>query len=139
MPTAKEKSDFSARLRFALRKSAQTIKGATDLARLFNLKYRSNRSITVQTAHKWLSGRAIATADKIEILAERLGVNPDWLHYGPPPEPTQCKLEDPQRAQPNDSPSPETLLLATQIEARRDHQRYLVVELLTHFYGKSPE
>src|SRR5260364_2604 len=112
MPTAKEKSDFSARLRFALRKSAQTIKGATDLARLFNLKYRSNRSITVQTAHKWLSGRAIPTADK---------------------------LENTQRAQLKYSPSPETLLLATQIEALPDHQRYLVVELVTHFYGKSPE
>src|SRR5260363_319645 len=99
MPTAKEKSDFSARLRFALRKSAQTIKGATDLARLFNLKYRSNRSITVQTAHKWL------------------GVNPHCLHYGPPPEPIQSKLENTQRAQLKYSPSPETLLLATQIEA----------------------
>ncbi|CCD28862.1 putative transcriptional regulator [Candidatus Glomeribacter gigasporarum BEG34] len=139
MPTAKEKSDFSARLRFALRKSAQTIKGATDLARLFNLKYRSNRSITVQTAHKWLSGRAIPTADKIEILAEWLGVNPHWLHYGPPPEPIQSKLENTQRAQLKYSPSPETLLLATQIEALPDHQRYLVVELVTHFYGKSPE
>src|SRR5260363_431300 len=94
MPTAKEKSDFSARLRFALRKSAQTIKGATDLARLFNLKYRSNRSITVQTAHKWLSGRAIPTADKIDILAEWLSVNPNWLHYGPAPEPIPPKLKN---------------------------------------------
>ncbi len=139
MPTAKEKSDFSARLRFALRKSAQPIKGATDLARLFNLKYRSSPGITVQTTHKWLTGRAIPTTDKLEVLAEWLGVNPHWLHYGPPPEPIQSKSKNAQPAQLKYSLSPEALLLAAQIEALPDHQRYLVVELVTHFYGKVPE
>jgi transcriptional regulator with XRE-family HTH domain len=135
MPTAQERSDFSARLRFALKKSAQPIKGATDLARIFNLKHRASAGVTVQTTHKWLTGRAIPTADKIETLAEWLDVNPHWLHYGPPPESAPTKAKDAQLKQLKYPPSSETLLLANKIEALPDHQRYLVAELITQFYG----
>ncbi len=140
MPTAKEKLDFSARLRFALKKSAQPIKGATDLARLFNLKHSASAGITVQTTHKWLTGRAIPTKDKIETLSEWLGVNSHWLHYGPPPSDSfQSKSKDTQLSQLKYPSPPEVLLLAKKIEALPDHQRYLVAELITQFYGNLPE
>jgi transcriptional regulator with XRE-family HTH domain len=139
MPTPQERVDFSARLRFALKKSAQPIKGATDLARLFNLKHRSSAGVTVQTTHKWLTGRAIPTTDKIETLAEWLEVNPHWLHYGPAPESAPAKAKKAQLKQLKYPPSSETLLLAKKIEALPEHQRYLVAELVTQFYGNMPE
>src|SRR5260363_349413 len=68
MPTAQEKAAFSERLKCALRKSDPPVKDATDLARLFNLQHRavSCIGIAVQAAHKWLSGLAIPSADKID-------------------------------------------------------------------------
>ncbi|WP_042688342.1 transcriptional regulator, partial [Candidatus Glomeribacter gigasporarum] len=77
MPTAQEKAAFSERLKCALRKSDPPVKDATDLARLFNLQHRavSCIGIAVQAAHKWLSGLAIPSADKIATLAKWLNMS----------------------------------------------------------------
>src|SRR5260364_150273 len=56
MLTTQEKTDFSARLKCALRESNRPVHGAVELARLFNQQYCPG--ISVQTAHKWLSGCA---------------------------------------------------------------------------------
>src|SRR5260363_313220 len=58
MLTTQEKTDFSARLKCALRESNRPVHGAVELARLFNQQYCPG--ISVQTAHKWLSGGGIA-------------------------------------------------------------------------------
>jgi transcriptional regulator with XRE-family HTH domain len=85
MPTAEEKAAFTERLQFAMRRAPEMPQGPTELALHFNLRYRGAQPISPQTAHKWLSGRTIPTADKLQTLAEWLDVDLHWLHYGPPP------------------------------------------------------
>src|SRR5260221_9910898 len=85
MPTAQEKAAFAQRLQLALNRLPKPVKGPTQLANQFNLRHRGDTPVSPQTAHKWLSGRTIPTADKIKTLAEWLHVNEHWLHYGPAP------------------------------------------------------
>ncbi|BBE10476.1 MAG: hypothetical protein ON057_000836 [Glomeribacter sp. 1016415] len=139
MPSNQERSAFSERLRLALKRGPKPVKGATDLARLFNLQHRDGAGVSVQTTHKWLTGRAIPTADKIKTLAEWLDVGEHWLHYGPPPDPALLKAKEVKLKQAKYPPSPETVTLAKKIEALPEHQRYLVEELITQFYGKVPD
>ncbi len=123
MSSEQKKSAFSARLRFALKRHSSPVKGATDLARHFNLRHPGT-SVSVQTTHKWLTGRAMPTDDKIKTLAAWLNVTEHWLHYGPPPEPTI----NPARRHP---PASNTLVLAEKIEALPEPLRDLVEELVS--------
>jgi transcriptional regulator with XRE-family HTH domain len=74
MPTYAEKASFSKRLELALRRSQGTDVGATELALRFNLCH-TGTGVSAQTAHKWLSGRAIPASDKLATLAT-------WLNVG---------------------------------------------------------
>lgn len=138
MPTNQERSSFSERLRLALKRGHKPVKGATDLARLFNLQH-DGTGVSVQTTHKWLSGRAIPTTEKIRTLAEWLGVSEHWLHYRPPPDSSLLKVKETKLQQAKYPTSPETIELAKKIEALPEHQKYLVEELITQFYGQGPE
>ncbi len=136
MPTNEEKSAFSRRLELALRRSPEPVQGATELALRFNLRYRGN-AVSAQTAHKWLTGRAIPTPDKLATLAAWLNVSEHWLHYGPPPAPPSpasvLKARQPQADyQPTaaGTASPEALALALRIQSLPSHQRYLLEELV---------
>jgi transcriptional regulator with XRE-family HTH domain len=138
MPTLEEKAAFSKRLELALRRSTDPVQGATELALRFNLRHQGN-AVSAQTAHKWLTGRAIPTSDKLATLAEWLNVNEHWLHYGPAPG---TDLHVGQQRQPYGAPpssrpttsahkpSPETLNLAAKIQGLSPHRRYLVEELV---------
>jgi transcriptional regulator with XRE-family HTH domain len=134
MPTPKEKADFSERLRFSMTRAPEKMRGATDLALRFNLRYHGE-PVSPQTTHKWLSARSIPTVDKLETLAEWFKVDPHWLHYGPPP--SGAAQTTPKPLTPNDQypASEETLELASKIEALSPHHRYLVEELIEQFYG----
>ncbi len=118
------------------------MKGATDLARLFNLQHHTGSDtgvgISVQSTYKWLTGQSIPTSDKIKTLANWLGVSAHWLHYGSPPEPP-LKTQGTKNKTRKYSASPEALVLAKKIEALPEHQKYLLAELVTQFYGKQPE
>ncbi|WP_323120863.1 helix-turn-helix domain-containing protein [Burkholderia alba] len=134
MPTSEEKSAFTERLKFALLRSPEQVKGATALALQFNLRHRGAHSITPQTAHKWLSGRTIPTLEKLRTLADWLRVDLHWLHYGPPsgsgayaPPPPLSRAAYPVTV--------ETIELASKIDALSPHHRYLVQELIEQFYG----
>lgn len=138
MPTDEEKSAFSKRLELALRRSPEPVQGATELALRFNLRYRGN-AVSAQTAHKWLTGRAIPTSDKLATLAEWLNVNEHWLHYGPPPikglhvgeQPSPYgNLDGKTVAGKGEKTSPEALALAVKIQALSPHRRYLLEELV---------
>ncbi len=118
MPTAQEKAAFSERLKCALRKSDCPVKGATDLARLFNLQHRviSCVGTSVQTAHKWLNGFDIPTADQIATLATWLNVSEHWLQYGSPATEFSSEMH----------------ALTEKIGMLSEHKSHLVKELVTY-------
>ena len=53
---------------------AKNVKGGTQLAKEFNLLHRGEAPVSPQTAHKWLTGTTIPTPDKLQTLADWLGV-----------------------------------------------------------------
>ncbi|HVL74538.1 MAG TPA: transcriptional regulator [Noviherbaspirillum sp.] len=130
MPTLEEKAAFARRLQLALRRSPEPVQGATELALRFNLRHGGS-AISPQTAHKWLSGRAIPSDDKLATLAAWLNVNPHWLHYGPPPA---TVLQAREQGQPYEVAEPavsqEALALARKIQLLGPHRRYLIEELV---------
>lgn len=79
-PNAPERAQFSARLQQALAAAGLPGAGATALARRFNA--HSAQPVTVHAARKWLLGEAIPTQSRLRLLAQLLGVAPDWLRYG---------------------------------------------------------
>jgi len=136
MPTVDEKTAFAERLKFAMKRAPEKMRGATDLARYFNLHYYGPRPVTPQTVHKWLSGRTIPNPEKMHTLAEWLRVNEHWLHYGPPPSGIGSLIPPKSLAYDEKYPlSSETVELASKFETLTPHHRYLVQELIEQFYG----
>jgi transcriptional regulator with XRE-family HTH domain len=133
MPSPDEKKAFSRRLALALRRAPEPVEGATELALRFNLRH-TGAAVSPQTAHKWLSGRAIPTADKLATLAEWLNVSEHWLHYGPPPASNPGATEqsrEPYASSPRSAkPGPDALALAGKIQSLSAHRRYLLEELV---------
>jgi hypothetical protein len=134
MPTPKEKADFSDRLKFSMTRAPEKMRGATDLALHFNLRFHGE-PVSPQTAHKWLTARSIPTVDKLKTLAEWLKVDLHWLHYGPPPTGNPQAVPKPLAHDEHYPASEETLELASKIEALSPHHRYLLEQLLQEFYG----
>ncbi|MGB7192466.1 MAG: transcriptional regulator [Collimonas pratensis] len=128
MPTDTEKAAFTKRLEFALRRSPESVQGATELALRFNLRHEGN-AISPQTAHKWLTGRAIPTNDKLATIAKWLSVDQHWLHYGPAPSKSTAEIRD-AAAKGAKKVSPELINLAVKIQELPPHRRYLVEELV---------
>ncbi|AJW46336.1 hypothetical protein TK49_13045 [Ralstonia mannitolilytica] len=83
MLSPEEKQAFAARLKQALTRSSKKIETASELALQFNLRNPSE-PISGQAAHKWLTGTAMPTVDKMETLATWLNVPLQWLRYGIP-------------------------------------------------------
>jgi len=135
MPTYDEKVAFSKRLEFALRRSPEAVNGASELALRFNLLYEEG-SISPQTAHKWLTARAIPKNDKLARLAEWLNVDEHWLHYGPPPSKQGMVKNGKAAKAANSAPSPDTVNLALKIQALPPERRYLLEELVNQLQDK---
>lgn len=76
-----EKSAFSERLKQQLAERGWPVTSPTWLSREFNIRY-NGPSVSVQTANNWLSGAAIPSQDKLQILAAWLGISSQWLRYG---------------------------------------------------------
>jgi transcriptional regulator with XRE-family HTH domain len=134
MPTQEEKAAFAQRLILALRRSPEPVQGATELALRFNLRH-PGAAVSAQTAHKWLSGRAIPTSDKLATLAKWLNVNEHWLHYGPAPGaiPHAGEQRQAYHAPPSKGvrkAATEATALVQKIQALSPHRRYLVEELV---------
>lgn len=132
MPTLQEKHAFAERLKEALARSPDGLMGPTRLANAFSRRHPGDSPVTPQTTHKWLSGQAIPSRDKLRTLSEWLGVSEHWLHYGPPPR---------SRALPPDADYPlttEALVLARKIEGLSPRQRDLVQELVATFQPDTP-
>ena len=138
MPSDIEKQSFSRRLRAAL-DHATKVRGATDLAREFNLQHRDGDGVSVQSAHKWLSGKAIPTADKLATLARWLGVSEHWLHYGPPPDSEAAGALAHRAGGDGYQRLGECASLARKIEALSPRHRLLVEEIVMQFHGVSTD
>lgn len=75
-----EKLLFSERLREAMTRAGYALRPVV-LEREFNTRFWG-RSITLQAARRWLRGEAIPAQDKLQVLADWLGVPPEELRYG---------------------------------------------------------
>ena len=75
-----ERFEFSRRLGQAMSAAGYEPRPAI-LFRLFNARY-TGRSVSFQSASRWLSGRSIPEQDKLQVLAELFGVAPQTLRFG---------------------------------------------------------
>ncbi|MEE7561217.1 transcriptional regulator, partial [Xanthomonas sp. Kuri4-2] len=75
-----ERQQFSRRLGDAMRAAGYEPRPAV-LFRLFNTRY-AGRSVSFQSASRWLGGRSIPEQDKLQVLAELFGIEPQRLRYG---------------------------------------------------------
>lgn len=75
-----EKAEFAQRLRDAMTRSGYPLRPVV-LEREFNTRYWG-RSVTLQGVRRWLRGEAIPSQDKLQVLADWLGVEPEVLRFG---------------------------------------------------------
>ncbi len=75
-----ERLEFSRRLAQAMRTAGYEPRPAV-LFRLFNARY-VGRSVSFQSASRWLGGRSIPEQDKLQVLADLFGVEPHSLRFG---------------------------------------------------------
>lgn len=75
-----ERHEFSLRLTEAMTVTGYEPRPAV-LFRLFNAKYRG-RSVSFQTASRWLNGRSMPEQDKLQVLADLFGLEPHVLRFG---------------------------------------------------------
>ncbi|MDR1888296.1 MAG: hypothetical protein LBQ81_02775 [Zoogloeaceae bacterium] len=81
--TMNAKQEFSARLKEAMRDAGYEPR-PTVLERGFNTRYHG-KSITLQSASGWLTGKSIPEQDKLQTLADWLSIEPHVLRFGSPP------------------------------------------------------
>lgn len=81
MKAISEKSAFSQRLRKALADAKIEASSPTSFSREFNRRYHG-KPVSTYAARKWLTGEAIPTQDKLQLLSAWLGVSAEWLRYG---------------------------------------------------------
>jgi transcriptional regulator with XRE-family HTH domain len=78
-----EKAVFSQRLRQAIEHAGYSVRPVV-IEREFNTRYMG-RSVTVQAVRRWLRGEAIPSQEKLQVLADWLGVEPHVLRFGAGP------------------------------------------------------
>lgn len=81
LPSFQQRLNFRDRLHQALKLAGYRPNEHSQLARDFNAVF-PGKPVAVSSVYRWLSGEAIPTADKLEILARLLNVAPDWLRDG---------------------------------------------------------
>lgn len=75
-----ERQEFSQRLAEAMHKAGYEPRPNV-LLKVFNSRYRG-ASVTAMTISRWLGGRAIPNQDKLQVLADLFGVEPQVLRFG---------------------------------------------------------
>jgi len=75
-----EKTAFAQRLREAMERAGYPVRPVV-LEREFNTRYWG-RSVTLQGVRRWMRGEAIPAQDKLQVLADWLGVEPEVLRFG---------------------------------------------------------
>lgn len=72
---------FSKRLYQEFRRMSLPMNSPTEITRVINRKL-PQLSVTPQTVRKWLYHGVFPSQDKLMMLADWLGVSPQWLRYG---------------------------------------------------------
>jgi len=80
---ADEREKFAQRLVHAMQQAGYEPRPIV-LFHLFNAKYRG-ASVTFQTVSRWLRGRAMPEQDKLQVMADLLGIEPHALRFGVSP------------------------------------------------------
>jgi len=75
-----ETQEFSERLKQAMVDAGYAVRPIV-LEREFNQRYWG-RPISVQAVRRWMNGEAIPSQDKLQVLSEWLGVEPQILRFG---------------------------------------------------------
>ncbi|WP_104204475.1 transcriptional regulator [Billgrantia saliphila] len=75
-----EKTAFAERLAAAMRAAGHEPRPAV-LEREFNLRYWG-KPVTLQGVRRWLRGETLPQQEKLQVLAEWLGVDPQSLRFG---------------------------------------------------------
>lgn len=75
-----ERRAFSQRLTEAMEQAGYKARPG-ELHKIFNSKY-TGISVSEMTASRWLGGKAIPAQDKLQVLADLFGVDPQVLRYG---------------------------------------------------------
>ncbi|AJP47422.1 DNA-binding protein [Rugosibacter aromaticivorans] len=78
-----EKTEFAERLRDAMTTAGYQARPSV-LEKEFNSRYWG-RSVTFQAVSRWLRGEAIPSQEKLQVLADWLGVEPHVLRFGAGP------------------------------------------------------
>jgi transcriptional regulator with XRE-family HTH domain len=78
-----EKTEFAERLRDAMATAGYSVRPSV-LEKEFNSRYWG-RSVTFQAVSRWLRGEAIPSQEKLQVLADWLGVEPHVLRFGTGP------------------------------------------------------
>ena len=78
-----EKTEFAERLRDAMTTAGYPVRPSV-LEKEFNSRYWG-RSVTFQAVSRWLRGEAIPSQEKLQVLADWLGVEPHVLRFGAGP------------------------------------------------------
>ncbi|WP_433852353.1 hypothetical protein [Stenotrophomonas nitritireducens] len=86
-----ERFEFSRRLGQAMSAAGYEPRPAI-LFRLFNARY-TGRSVSFQSASRWLGGRSIPEQDKLQVLADLFGVAPQTLRFGDAPRVAEARAE----------------------------------------------
>ena len=132
MQDINEKEAFSQRFKQKLAEHGWTINSPTWLAREFNLRY-SGQSVSVQTASNWLSGAAIPSQDKLQILAAWLDVSSQWLRFGEANNVVTSSIEE------NGAKNIQLYLedLPKNISQLNPKQKYLIYELVEQLLNQN--
>lgn len=77
-----EKVGFAERLRDGMTRSGYALRPVV-LETEFNTRYWG-RPVTLQAVRRWLRGEAIPSQDKLQVLADWLGIEPHVLRFGAP-------------------------------------------------------
>lgn len=128
MPSPEEKQAFATRLKQALTRSPKKIDAPSELALQFNLRHPSE-PVSAQAAHKWLTGKAMPTPDKIDTLAQWLGVPVQWLRFGIP-EAARSKASSARQTKVEPlAPTADELRLLSRIRDMPEARRKLILDL----------
>lgn len=119
-----EWAEFSKRLASAMRAAGYEARPSVLLTQ-FNTRY-GGRSVSFQTASRWLNGRSIPEQDKLVVLAKFLKMTPHELRYG---DKAVQAVREPRTVWPDDLSGPDRLAW-NEFRSLSAEQRKVVREMI---------